>query len=43
MAEAGDTKAAAALFEEASNDVMLANKMKRATDLSLMAAELLET
>lgn len=39
---AGNKKIAAALLEEASNDAMQANKMKRATELSLRASELLE-
>lgn len=39
---AGDKAAAAALLEEASNDAMAANKMKKATELSLRASELLE-
>jgi elongation factor 2 kinase len=41
-AVAGDKEAAAALIEDASNDAMLANKMKKATELSLRASELLE-
>jgi elongation factor 2 kinase len=39
---AGNKEAAAALLEDASNDAMLANKMKKATELSLRASELLE-
>ena len=38
----GDKEAAAALYDEASNDAMNANKMKKATEWSLKAAELLE-
>jgi hypothetical protein len=38
----GDKQAAAELYEEASNDAMTANKMKKATEWSLKASELLE-
>mmetsp|Transcript_12989 Transcript_12989/g.30753 ORF Transcript_12989/g.30753 Transcript_12989/m.30753 type:complete len:750 (-) Transcript_12989:61-2310(-) len=38
----GSKEAAAALFEEASNDAMNAGKMKKASEWSLKAAELME-
>jgi elongation factor 2 kinase len=38
----GDKQSAAALYEEASNEAMAANKMKKATELSLKASELTE-
>jgi hypothetical protein len=38
----GDKQSAAALYEEASNEAMAANKMKKATELSLKASELIE-
>ena len=41
-ANAGDKAAAAELLEEASNEAMAANKMKKATEWSLKASELME-
>jgi hypothetical protein len=38
----GDKKSAASLYDDASNGAMSANKMKKATEWSLKAAELLE-